>query len=432
MIRLHTHRRCRLRARHARAPDVRTARSSPRSGSPTSTRAASCRTSTSPRSSRPLRPPPTAPTGSRRPGAARTARPTTPPTPRPPRTRRSSRSSTRSPPTARTASRAGATPSRPTSRSSSASSAPRTAARRPSASTWARAAAPQYVDIQIVPLPGPRSAYADNFSAISGAVQRALGSSSTPRNAVVIADGLAGGRRSTASARRSWAAPARSRAPRTCTTAAASPRSSSAATAPPRPAAARWGWWPEGFLHEMTHNLGAVQWGAPHSTQPRGGSAPNYGHCWQGADVMCYVEDARRGARDAGRLRGSPRRDPAELRLRPRRLLQPRPRGRQLPRDALEHVRLGVPRALRRDRPGLRRRRAVGAAGAGRDRLADDRRRAAPRLDADGRQRRVEQRPDRLQPTSGSASPPPAGRTSTPRPTRPTWSRATTSAAVCA
>src|SRR5690349_557204 len=51
----------------------------------------------------------------------------------------------------------------------------------------------QYVDIQIVPLPGPRASYADNFSAISGAVNRALGASSTPRNAIVIADGLSGG-----------------------------------------------------------------------------------------------------------------------------------------------------------------------------------------------------------------------------------------------
>ena len=57
------------------------------------------------------------------------------------------------------------------------------------------------------------------------------------------------------------------------------------------PGAPKWGWWPEGFLHEMTHNLGAVQWGAPHSTEPAGQSLPQYGHCWQGADVMCYVED---------------------------------------------------------------------------------------------------------------------------------------------
>ena len=58
------------------------------------------------------------------------------------------------------------------------------------------------------------------------------------------------------------------------------------------PGAARGGWWPEGFLHEITHNLGAVQWAAPHSTAPA--AAPEksrYGHCWQGADVMCYVED---------------------------------------------------------------------------------------------------------------------------------------------
>ena len=61
------------------------------------------------------------------------------------------------------------------------------------------------------------------------------------------------------------------------------------------PGAARWGWWPEGFLHEASHNLGAVQWGAPHSTQPLGQSLSRYGHCFQGADVMCYAEDG--GAR---------------------------------------------------------------------------------------------------------------------------------------
>lgn len=151
---------------------------------------------------------------------------------------------------------------------------------------------PQYVDIQIVPLPGPRSQYADNFSAIANAVQRALGSSSTPRNAVVIADGLAGGTQEYglgetimgASGEKQGAQNVHNRGGLTSVLFS---RDGAAA-----PAAARWGWWPEGFLHEMTHNLGAVQWGAPHSTQPRGGTAPNYGHCWQGADVMCYVEDS--------------------------------------------------------------------------------------------------------------------------------------------
>ena len=53
---------------------------------------------------------------------------------------------------------------------------------------------------------------------------------------------------------------------------------------------------------------------------------------------------------------GAPRRDPAELRLRPRRLLQPGAGARLLPGDALEHLRLRLPRAVRRDRAGLRRR----------------------------------------------------------------------------
>jgi len=150
----------------------------------------------------------------------------------------------------------------------------------------------QYADIQIVPLPGPRSQYADNFGAISSAVQRALGATSTPRNAIVIADGLAGGTQEYglgetimgASGEKQGAANVHNRGGLTSIL-----FSRDGANAP---GAARWGWWPEGFLHELTHNLGAVQWGAPHSTQPRGGSAPNYGHCWQGADVMCYVEDA--------------------------------------------------------------------------------------------------------------------------------------------
>src|SRR3954454_1374623 len=52
---------------------------------------------------------------------------------------------------------------------------------------------PQFVDIQVVPLPGPRSSYADNFGAISGAVDRAFGAAAGPRDAIVLADGLSGG-----------------------------------------------------------------------------------------------------------------------------------------------------------------------------------------------------------------------------------------------
>jgi len=154
------------------------------------------------------------------------------------------------------------------------------------------ACGPLYVDIQSVQLPGARSSYADNFGAISSAVQRALGAAGGPRNVIVLADGLSGssteyGLGETvmgSSGERSGAQNVHNRGG---LTAILFSRDGAAA-----PGAAKWGWWPEGFLHEMTHNLGAVQWGAPHSTQPRGGSSPQYGHCWQGADVMCYLEDA--------------------------------------------------------------------------------------------------------------------------------------------
>jgi len=150
---------------------------------------------------------------------------------------------------------------------------------------------PQYVDIQSVQLPGARAAYADNFSAISSAVQRALGAAAGPRNAIVLADGLSGSAQEYGLGETVMGSSGELRG-------SANVHNRGALTsilftrdgiAPP--GAARWGWWPEGFLHEMTHNLGAVQWGAPHSTQPRGGSSPQYGHCWQGADVMCYAED---------------------------------------------------------------------------------------------------------------------------------------------
>jgi hypothetical protein len=39
----------------------------------------------------------------------------------------------------------------------------------------------------------------------------------------------------------------------------------------------------------MSHNLGAVQWSAPHTSKsPSNG--PEYGHCWDGFDVMCYAD----------------------------------------------------------------------------------------------------------------------------------------------
>ena len=209
--------------------------------------------------------------------------------------------------------------------------------------------------------PAPRSSYADNFSAIASAVQRALGAAGGPRNAIVLADGLSGSTQEYGLGETIMGAAGEQSGrherpqPRRADLDPLQPRRRG------RPGAPRWGWWPEGFLHEMTHNLGAVQWGAPHSTAAaRPVSSPQYGHCWQGADVMCYVEDAGAAHPMQHGLRGAPGRDPAELRLRPRRLLQPGAGARLLPGDALEHVRLRVPRAVRRDRPGLRRRRSCG------------------------------------------------------------------------
>ena len=149
---------------------------------------------------------------------------------------------------------------------------------------------PQFADIQVVALPGPYSTYAGDFRAISQAVQSAIGGA--PRNAVILADGLStsgveyGLGETVMGPSGERPGPAN---PHNAGGFSAVLFSRDGATAP---GASRRGWWPEGFLHEITHTLGAVQWGAPHSTQPAGRSEPQYGHCWQGADVMCYVEDS--------------------------------------------------------------------------------------------------------------------------------------------
>ncbi len=151
---------------------------------------------------------------------------------------------------------------------------------------------PQYADIQVVELPGPRSAYAGDFAAITTAVDRVLDDAGGPRDAVILADALSpsgveyglGETVMGSSGEQPGAANVHNRGGLHSvlfTRDGALP-----------PGAQPGGWWPEGFLHEITHNLGAVQWDAPHSTEPPGQTLARYGHCWQGADVMCYVEDS--------------------------------------------------------------------------------------------------------------------------------------------
>jgi hypothetical protein len=147
---------------------------------------------------------------------------------------------------------------------------------------------PQYVDVQVVRLPGARASYSDQFDAIAAGVQSQLGAASGPRNVVIIADGLTGNPPSQLYGTGQFWGGANAELP-----GASNPHNAgglSAALFVPvgyNPAVAPGdtfypGFWPEGMLHEMTHTLGAVMADAPHAT--------SYGHCTDGHDVMCYAD----------------------------------------------------------------------------------------------------------------------------------------------
>ena len=150
----------------------------------------------------------------------------------------------------------------------------------------------QFVDIQVVHLSGPRSQYVDNFSAIVREVEPQLGASSAPRNVVILADTLNGGSYDYGLGENVLGPAGDRRGAGNLHNYGGFASVLFTRDGQPAPGASSRGWWPEGFLHEMSHNLGAVQWTAPHSTQPPGFQLTRYGHCWQGADVMCYTEDS--------------------------------------------------------------------------------------------------------------------------------------------
>jgi hypothetical protein len=151
---------------------------------------------------------------------------------------------------------------------------------------------PQFVDIQVVHLSAPRAHYVDNFEAIVHEVRAMLGPATAPRNVVIVGDTLNGGTYDYGLGEMilgyggDWPGATNGH------NAGGFASVLFSRDGVPAPGATRAGWWPEGMLHEITHNLGAVQWSAPHSTQPPGFQLSRYGHCWQGADIMCYVEDA--------------------------------------------------------------------------------------------------------------------------------------------
>ncbi|HKE80600.1 MAG TPA: hypothetical protein VKB54_14875 [Solirubrobacteraceae bacterium] len=136
---------------------------------------------------------------------------------------------------------------------------------------------PQYVDIQVVPLPNTRTYYRDDpsgFDRLVSDVLPRLSATPSPRDVFILADQLtddpvwgiaevvnddsagSGNRSNTGGmAAIMWTNPS---------------------TAPDP---SDW-WQPTVMLHEITHNLGGVQQSAPNHTD-------NW-HCTDGEDVMCY------------------------------------------------------------------------------------------------------------------------------------------------
>ena len=263
-------------------------------------------------------------------------------------------------------------------------------------------------------------------------MSRALGASAGPRNAIVMADGLSGSTQEYGlgetvmglSGEKQGATNVHNRGGLTSIL--------FSRDGAPAPGAARWGWWPEGFLHELTHNLGAVQWGAPHSTQPAGQNNPRYGHCWQGADVMCYTEDAGASHAMQADCAGLPGAIPQNYDCGRDDYFNPAPApGSYLAThwNTYESLFLGPCGEI------------APACGGGALWVPEPpaatteperRRNAAPRHDPRGPQRRLEQLPDRLHLPVAAPAAPPAGRTSRTRRRSTTWSPARTSGAACA
>jgi hypothetical protein len=139
---------------------------------------------------------------------------------------------------------------------------------------------PEYVDIQVIQLPGTRAAYVDDFDALQVAVEDRLShGTDEPRNVMVLADTLSGTPPGYIYGLGAYYGDDRPGAQNVNNVGGVFatlwvPNGQSAPGVNPD------GWWPEGMLHEMTHNLGAVQESAPHATTA--------GHCTDGYDLMCY------------------------------------------------------------------------------------------------------------------------------------------------
>ena len=143
-----------------------------------------------------------------------------------------------------------------------------------------------YVDVATVALPSPRSTYVDSFSTLKSAVDAALPrTTAQPRTYVILADKLSslpngslwGQGEVAAGANTKGSSNQHNRGGYTSIVWIGQTQ-----TLPGTEASKDLGFWPEGFLHEMTHNFGGVMNAAPNST--------GAGHCRDGRDLMCYSD----------------------------------------------------------------------------------------------------------------------------------------------
>jgi hypothetical protein len=142
---------------------------------------------------------------------------------------------------------------------------------------------PQYVDIEVAPLPDPRSSYLDDFAAVRDDVRAAIGDYT--RDVFILADNLTDDADVYGTGE---VIPDDDRpdAGNLHNVEALTGIMWTRVDTEPDPS----GWQPTVMLHEISHNLGAVQWSAPHTTHPAGNMSGTYAHCWDGEDVMCYAD----------------------------------------------------------------------------------------------------------------------------------------------
>ena len=206
-----------------------------------------------------------------------------------------------------------------------ASWAPSPAAARRRASTWAPSCGPTTWTCRSWRCRAPRATYANDLAALKAARRR------PGARAARAAAQHDRARRPDVELARPATGPGSARATSTRSDGSCSPHNHGGLfaalwvpDAEAAPGADPDGWWAEGMLHELSHNLGAVGDSAPHSS--------GYGHCCDGYDVMCYRDDPA-APRDDLPVPADPGRDEPGLRLRRRRLLQRRPGRRHLPGD---------------------------------------------------------------------------------------------------